>query len=389
MPIPERILDLVLAASNAKAAPPKFDRAMVEAEQPRDTGVFTRWVDAAGMPLDTDRPFQSITAPVEGFRTGGTIDMQERLVARSIEQHPPGAHALEFRSRTGLLASVGRAELTRAEGPMPPVDPKRWPDTPTGDLFFPIFSERFTDRERFYAFANELNAFVRTIAPFDRPAIGNRLQLRAYYWPSPSPDRGWFDSPDIPFDCASGETSLFFGNREIAKARLGHLMYRRKYGLVLVDSGFRGGAGGQAEYGYPAWSTITSCPGEDWRAIAVHEIGHAFGLGDEYVLDSLAHQSTQGEPNIGINAAHPPAAWPTTAGWGGGTVTEDQQATMDARTPGTEQITGFFEGARYRRDYCRPSLNCLMKSITKIPSLGRYAFCDVCEGALANALAGP
>jgi len=389
VPIPERILELVLAASNDEAPPPATEFEAMWAERPPHPGVFLRWVDAAGAAVDTDRPYRAVTAPVEGFRTDGTIDKHLRPVAGAFEPPPLGADALEFHTGAGLLARVERFELERAVGPMPTVEPKCWPAESPGNLFFPIFSERFTDRQRFYDHVAQLDAFIRRIAPFDRLEIGNRLQLRGYFWATPSPDRGWFESPDIPFDCASRETSLFYGDREIAKARLNHLMYQQKYGLVLVDSPYRGGAGGQDEYGYPAWSTVTSCPGEDWCAIAVHEIGHAFNLGDEYVLDSLANSTADGEPNVGINTNQPPASWPTTPGWGTQIITEAQQAAIDAYSPGTEAITGFFQGARYRHDYCRPSLNCLMRSVTKIPSLGEYAFCKVCEAALASAVGSP
>lgn len=386
MPLPERVLNAVLDSLSVEGSQATLEWKAIFVERQRTEAIVTRWIDEAGEVIGTERPFQPQTAHIEGFRTDGTIDMLQRLVAPALGPLPAGGHLLEFRSRSGLLASVERAELEIPLGPMPDVAPKCWPEHATGDLFFPVFSERFVDQDRFYQHVDALNELLRRIAPFNDPEIGNRLQVRGYYWPSPTQNLGWFQSPDIPFECGSSGTSLFYGNRDLAKARLKHLMYKQKYGLVLVDSPYRGGAGGQDEYSYPAWSTVTSCPGEDWRAIAIHEVGHAFGLGDEYVLDSMADKVTNGEPNIGINQNDPPASWQPTEGWANQIISEDQQLAMNANAPGTEAITGFFQGARYRHDYCRPSLNCLMRAIVPIPTLGRYAFCKVCETALADAL---
>ena len=50
--------------------------------------------------------------------------------------------------------------------------------------------------------------------------------------------------------------------------------------IVLVNLGIRGGAGGTQDR--PAWVTTTSGPNEVWQAVALHELGHSFGLADEY-----------------------------------------------------------------------------------------------------------
>lgn len=341
------------------------------------------WLDGDGRPIGPPIPFLIETIPVESFATDGTIGARRLPLPPPFDPPPAAAVDAALLAGGNELMRFARSDLLAQDDPLPAVAPRCNPPGES-DLFFPVFAERFTDQARFFEQFDALAAFVRAASPFNDPVIGARLQLRGYFWPGCEPRRGWFDTPDQPYVCSPNDTSLFYGSRQRAKDRIGHLMYRRRFGLVLVDSPYRGGAGGQPEHGFPAWATISSCPGEDWRAIALHEIGHAFGLGDEYVLASRSEEPPGDEPNIGNPERVPPAAWQASAGHEAPVALAAQAGMAD-----DHDITGYFLGARYREDLYRPSLNCLMRAIRPLPALGRYGFCKVCEAALAEGLGRP
>jgi hypothetical protein len=147
-----------------------------------------------------------------------------------------------------------------------------------------------------------------------------------------------------------------------------------KYGLVLINSGVRGGAGGMAKEGYPAWASITACPGETWQAVALHEIGHALGLADEYQDSRLAGQQRRGEPNCSATKLGHDVPWAFPAGTH--IYTHAEQAGMSRNGPPGLDHVGLFEGARYRPDYYRASLDCLMHHTDCL------RFCNVCRAAI-------
>src|SRR6185503_19573971 len=79
--------------------------------------------------------------------------------------------------------------------------------------------------------------------------------------------------------------------------------------MVLADLDERCGAGGTAET--PAWTSTTAAENEDWRDIVLHELGHSFGLADEYTDSSQpTPEPNPLEPNVTAdpNPAHAPWA---------------------------------------------------------------------------------
>jgi hypothetical protein len=150
--------------------------------------------------------------------------------------------------------------------------------------------------------------------------------------------------------------------------------------LVLINSAFRAGAGG-FDSRRPSWCTDTSAPGERWEDVALHELGHAFGLADEYEDASgatpepdplepnvTAEPDAQLCPWVGLVTVRPPPA-PT------------RQSGVNDALPDT--AVGTFEGARYRPEgRYRPSPNCRMRVTTA-------AFCPVCADHIRRQLTQP
>jgi hypothetical protein len=231
-----------------------------------------------------------------------------------------------------------------------------------------IIAERFAEPARFFAACRALVAHMKQVRPFDRPSA--RWRVSAHYWPSSGPG-GLFQT----FDPPPGDRRVFGRDQPLAKAFLDSLG-PRDMGLVLVDSARRGGAGGVGAF-WPSWSTIASEPGETWQDVTLHELGHAFGLADEY--ENSAETVAEPEPlegNVARNAALLPARWAALVNAPPQRPTSSLATPVGGWGPG---IVGTFQGARYRPDRFRPSPICRMR-------VAHEQFCPVCCDLIAARL---
>ena len=285
-------------------------------------------------------------------------------VSLPLESLPEAAAFVRASAGGAVLAEMSLAEAASAS-PTKPADRRVF--NPDGKWTLLLVSEQFDAADKFFAAAKQLNDFILGQKPFSDPAVGSRFRVEALFWPSGP--AGLFN-PKVDGRLVSGDNKLVrkFVKKSGAKGKLT---------VVLVNSHVRGGAGGTSER--PAWVTITSAAGERWEAVALHELGHSFGLADEY--DDAAQPTAEPrplEPNVTAkrNGAEAPWAAACTPGLSHDpTVNAAGQPAVPAGTVGT------FEGARYRKQgRYRPSANCLMRSTDQ-------SFCPVCQQVIRKVLA--
>lgn len=325
-----------------------------------------RFLDAEGRPVGRRRRVTVPSAPVlEAPASGGAIVHQPSTpLVEVFTRLPEGAvsFSLQEPGRSPILASILATASPR------PTRPKSIRRFGPADARFvlALLAERYDNEAAFHADCQALLAAIAATPPFGD--VPGRVAVQALWWKT-DPQKGQLG----PLQFGTG-TDLLFGDRRLAAAFLKKSRVRANRAVVLVNIRRRGGAGGTADL--PAWVSNESSATDSWHSVAIHELGHAFGLGDEY--DSPNPEAPPGlEPNIS-QSPHPDLApWAhlctvhapaPTAPFGGGA----------QLPPGT---IGTFQGARYESArFFRPQFACLMRST-------RDPFCARCREIIRAKLA--
>lgn len=313
-------------------------------------------------PVDVDVP-EPVRMEVPSGGAG--FEWKEARPPLSLPLDSGVAGAAKVRARAGSRI-LGFAPLTTASvKPGPPADRRVFNAGGAWKLL--LVSERFADANSFFAAAGQLHDFIMGMAPFSEDGVGDRLQTEALFWPSGP--KGLFN---VKFD-----GRLAFGDNERVMKFVRKSGSQGRLVFVVINSNVRGGAGGTREA--PAWATITSEATERWEAVALHELGHAFGLADEY---SHSSQKTPEpgvlEPNVSRSRKASETAWAALCTPG---VADDPTCNSVGQPVVPAGTIGTFEGARYEpRGRFRPTANCLMRETNQ-------PFCPVCQAAIRRVLA--
>lgn len=325
-----------------------------------------RFLDQTGRPVGRKRHVPLPTPPILEAPAGGGAIVHETanpLIAFMTRlPHGAATFRVDQPGRDPILAAI------RATASPRPTRPKTRRRFGSGQARFvlAVLAERYDQEAAFHADCASLLAAIEATPPFGE--VPGRVAVEALWWKT-DPQKGQLG----PLQFGTG-TDLMYGDRALAAAFLKKSGTRADRAVVLVNIRRRGGAGGTAQF--PAWVSNESSATDSWQAVAIHELGHAFGLGDEY--DSANPEAPPGlEPNISASPDPAQAPWAhlckvhtpaPTAPFGSG-------AALPPDTVGT------FQGARYDPQcFYRAQFACMMRST-------RDPFCARCRELIRNKLA--
>jgi hypothetical protein len=139
--------------------------------------------------------------------------------------------------------------------------------------------------------------------------------------------------------------------------------------VVLIDTLLAGGGGAPVEVG-GGGATIAVASNQVKTQTVVHELGHTFGLGDEY---SGAPWMDTDPPNVSRTANHDQLPWRGQL--------HPQNVALPTSLAAPLDTIGAFEiqGAPDQR--FRPMHDCMMNSVSA-------PFCTVCDGSIRSTLKG-
>lgn len=335
-----------------------------------DGKVHVQLLDEKDRPVGTPvviEPPQPIA--VEGRGEGGLPEWAFFQPPASLALDiPVDARKLRVDAGGGAAPAVHALSALGSGPAAPPAARKRFPDA-GARWMLAVVSERFGDQQTFFAECESLFNFIKGQAPFGDADVS--FGIEGLFWPC-RPGKTLFGASD---DKIRGR--VLSGDPAIVKRFLAAAGVKPRKTIVLINSDHRAGAGG-FKGKTPSWTTNSADPPERWEGIALHELGHAFGLADEYDSAVDLAEPSPLEPNVSASADPLETAWRhlcnVPAPRAIPTAPRGRENEHDLGTVGT------FQGARYREaDRYRPSPFCRMRMTT-------FPFCRVCREQIRKEL---
>lgn len=304
---------------------------------------------------------------VEGRGMDGGLAWFPTTPSAALATNVPPETAVVRVTRFGSVDAFALSDVTDPILRLP--DARRSFPAPGKHWVLAVVSERFADPESFFGAAASLYAFIAGQAPFGESGVS--FGMEALFWSS-DPVTGLFGASDNRL--SNGRVLQGKGNQ--VRSFVGNAGVDPQKILVIVNSGLRAGAGGRGRT-IPSWTTITGATNEPWEAIALHELGHAFGLADEYDSRYDLDEPNPLEPNVTKESDPARTSWHLLANVAVPPTPTARRGEEGAHPP---DAIGTFQGARYREhDRYRPSPNCRMR-VTTAP------FCKVCQDHIRRGL---
>jgi len=331
--------------------------------------MVAEWLDERGDTLGAAEFEEIAFPPYEWPGENRSIKAEALEPVIMSRSHPPD-DARSIRFRRGRRSAIFATEAA----------PAPWVTERTTRVFggsqpryeVRIFSEFFTDFDRFEAHVDEFYRALRKVDPFTRVDAAGKLRVIGHYATSPGAG-GHFRT--VPSGNASERRIL--GDQAYARQRLSHLLGTMP-AMILIDSPVGGGAGGALANGRPHWPSWASIApmnvGVPWILVAIHELAHAFGLSDEYIDSNIKDDRLPPRyENVSnaVRAADLP--WDDLAGLPAATALPTHE---NDGTPINGAPTGplaAFRGAYYRNHHWRPTRDCRMRNYRP------DGFCAVCS----------
>ena len=339
-----------------------------------------------GKRLSFDAPSPFI---VEALTEDGSLALLQATPPVRLRGKPPSkATSLALFDGSGAAFEIAAGSITSLDKLKIPGRQRFGKKTGAARMY--VVADRYgpNDAAQFFADCDSMIKTCNSFAPFSE-SERFALSADALFWPSNTAtgNFGTVDPPDPPVGATDAEkkdgkyrviavdgTSVW---QALKKAKIA--VTKDTLVVVLVKSQKRLGAGGFASSHVPWWLPAVATNHSDadiWQRVVLHEIGHAFGLIDEYD-DPFSYPVQAFEPNVSKfpDPLLAPRPWCQMApGYQG------PPYTRLSRDDG--QAVGANRGARYDPlNYYRPSATCMMR-------VAGQPFCPVCREVIAAELLG-
>lgn len=352
---------------------PAPDRSVVGAESAALQNLELTWLAASGEPIgETLRVSASKPVQVEYFGApAGPAWRQSRPDSTIPAVMPEGTQALRI-GGTGLeTLEVSLAALSQSDPGQP--DEILTKGEPEAKWRLAVVGDGYATLEAFVRDFELLWEECQAARPFDQLVKDGYFGLVGLFWTAP-------DGQSL-FGARQRDSNpwIIYGSQEAVIAAVDSTNVPHNKVLVVMNRNERGGAGG---FGceIPSWTSNVSAENERWPQIALHELGHAFGLADEYVTTGNGTPCPDPlEPNVSRDPDPRSVDWKHLV-----TITDGRVPSLHfgEASPFDSDAIGTFQGARYDpASYYRPAAECRMLWVNR-------QFCPICTAQIAAAVKG-